>query len=221
MIMKTTDGKELKKGGYYYSREGNKLLLQDWGQGTTAPFYLVSRIYEDEVMETHLYPTGHTEITIPFEFECDPTFVHEIFKDAHVFIVEEQYQKKLDELEALSISIGETIKSKLQLSKRIVELEATVESLISSITEREEELEVLTQTKEETQNVLSNLQEEVKKVSQILNETPAGDTIQVGVEKLNELYDRDFKLNCLEAGGVDNWEWYDESLSEYFKAGDK
>ena len=25
------------------------------------------------------------------------------------------------------------------------------------------------------------------------------------------------KLNALEAGGVDNWEWYDESLKEYRK----
>ena len=25
------------------------------------------------------------------------------------------------------------------------------------------------------------------------------------------------KLDALEAGGVDNWEWYDESLKEWFK----
>lgn len=27
------------------------------------------------------------------------------------------------------------------------------------------------------------------------------------------------KLDALEAGGVDNWEWYGESLKDWFKAG--
>lgn len=35
-------------------------------------------------------------------------------------------------------------------------------------------------------------------------------------DKLKELYDRDFKLSCLEDGGVDNWEWYSESLKDYW-----
>lgn len=30
------------------------------------------------------------------------------------------------------------------------------------------------------------------------------------------LLDRDFMLDCLEAGGVDNWDWYDESLKDYY-----
>jgi hypothetical protein len=32
----------------------------------------------------------------------------------------------------------------------------------------------------------------------------------------NRLVDRDFKLTCLENGGVDNWEWYDEALEDYY-----
>lgn len=31
-----------------------------------------------------------------------------------------------------------------------------------------------------------------------------------------ELQRKVSKLECLEAGGVDNWEWYDESLSDWF-----
>ena len=32
-----------------------------------------------------------------------------------------------------------------------------------------------------------------------------------------ELVDRAGRLFALEAGGVDNWEWYDECISEYYK----
>lgn len=46
--------------------------------------------------------------------------------------------------------------------------------------------------------------------------------IMLGIDKLNwkkeyeELMDRNRKLSALEAGGVDNWEWYSESLSQYY-----
>lgn len=33
--------------------------------------------------------------------------------------------------------------------------------------------------------------------------------------QLVELYVSDLKLQALENGGVDNWDWYDESLSEF------
>jgi len=36
-------------------------------------------------------------------------------------------------------------------------------------------------------------------------------------ERIKELERAEAKLNALEAGGVDNWEWYGESLKEYNK----
>lgn len=36
--------------------------------------------------------------------------------------------------------------------------------------------------------------------------------IQVEESRLAELLIEEWKLQALEAGGVDNWEWYDESL---------
>lgn len=35
------------------------------------------------------------------------------------------------------------------------------------------------------------------------------------------LLDASEKLGYLEAGGVDNWEWYSESLAPYWKAKDE
>lgn len=38
----------------------------------------------------------------------------------------------------------------------------------------------------------------------------------ISKKEYEELLDRDKKLSALEAGGVDNWEWYSESLSQYY-----
>ena len=38
----------------------------------------------------------------------------------------------------------------------------------------------------------------------------------ISKEEYDELLDRDRKLTALENGGVDNWEWYDESLAQFY-----
>lgn len=37
----------------------------------------------------------------------------------------------------------------------------------------------------------------------------------ISKEELAELLRASYKLSCLESGGVDNWTWYDEALSDY------
>lgn len=37
----------------------------------------------------------------------------------------------------------------------------------------------------------------------------------ISKKELANLLRASIKLNCLEAGGVDNWTWYDEALSDY------
>lgn len=39
----------------------------------------------------------------------------------------------------------------------------------------------------------------------------------ISKEEYEDLLDRDRMLSALEAGGVDNWEWYDESLRQYYE----
>ena len=42
--------------------------------------------------------------------------------------------------------------------------------------------------------------------------------MQQEIDKLKaELEKADFFIACLESGGVDNWEWYSESLQEYWE----
>ncbi len=38
--------------------------------------------------------------------------------------------------------------------------------------------------------------------------------VTISAKRLKHLEDRDAILSALEAGGVDNWEWYSESLHE-------
>jgi hypothetical protein len=39
----------------------------------------------------------------------------------------------------------------------------------------------------------------------------------ISEQRLRQLERAERKLNALESGGVDNWEWYSESLKDYFK----
>jgi hypothetical protein len=46
---------------------------------------------------------------------------------------------------------------------------------------------------------------------------PTEDYIAISASELIELVAAQMKLMALESGGVDNWEWYGESLHEYMR----
>jgi hypothetical protein len=50
-----------------------------------------------------------------------------------------------------------------------------------------------------------------------MNMEPSQDMVTISREEFERLNDRDFKLSCLESGGVDNWQWYSEALEDYWK----
>ena len=41
-------------------------------------------------------------------------------------------------------------------------------------------------------------------------------TIEISIDEYERLMNREEKLCALENGGVDNWEWYEESMKNYF-----
>jgi hypothetical protein len=45
--------------------------------------------------------------------------------------------------------------------------------------------------------------------------------IEISMEEYNLLKDCQEQLYALEAGGVDNWEWYSDSLQEYYSSKEK
>ena len=57
------------------------------------------------------------------------------------------------------------------------------------------------------------------KISSVVDSSKEEEVVVVVVSKkeYEGLRKRDFKLTCLEAGGIDNWEMYSESLEDYRK----
>lgn len=44
------------------------------------------------------------------------------------------------------------------------------------------------------------------------------ETVTISKKEYESLKDDSFKLQCLENGGVDNWEGYDFAMEEYWRA---
>ena len=43
------------------------------------------------------------------------------------------------------------------------------------------------------------------------------ETVTISSKEYKELLERDKLLSALEAGGVDNWEWYGASIEEHYQ----
>lgn len=72
-------------------------------------------------------------------------------------------------------------------------------------------------------SIKSDVTKQVKEaVSQLCNVISGsgikveGSNRSISKKEYEELLDRNRKLSALEAGGVDNWEWYGESLAQYY-----
>lgn len=52
-------------------------------------------------------------------------------------------------------------------------------------------------------------------------EQPIKECTLISTTNYHKLLDKSFKLNCLENGGVDNWNFYDEAMKAYHLANDE
>jgi len=41
--------------------------------------------------------------------------------------------------------------------------------------------------------------------------------VTISKKRYVDLLKRELMLNCLENGGIDNWEWHDEAVIDYYK----
>lgn len=218
MNMETTDGHELKKGHYYYSRRGEQLLLKDWGQGLNGPIYIVSRMYEGEAIGAELLPNGHHEFSVPYEVDCDPEPVSEIFKDIPMFVVNEEYRKVSEKVLNLSRTTGlleglaaERRRSVAKSEREEAETRRHIDNLNGEAIRLAEEN---SQAKERLNSTITQISEAEDRLGS-LNSLNDGDYPLISREELGYLRKAEFKLQCLEAGGVESWEWYDESLKDF------
>lgn len=61
------------------------------------------------------------------------------------------------------------------------------------------------------------LKSDIKELESQKNLIVVGSDVEIDYSEYEKLLKRDEKLTALENGGVDNWEWYSESLKNYFE----
>ncbi len=115
--------------------------------------------------------------------------------------IESQLTKNPDRLEQLKREIKDGLTENLY------------DDLYHSIKE-----EVIGQVRETTTQLCNLIGGNIKvdSVQQSTTRTGRAYIPVISKKEYEELMDRNRKLSALEAGGVDNWEWYSESLSQYY-----
>jgi hypothetical protein len=217
--MKTNDGHELKKGHYYYLENGQCVILEEFA---TSPdgrdLFLVVPFYEGEVMDVSGDGGYHHEITVKYEHEGQSVLVESIFMTAPTEKLCSIYSTKLKEIEMLSLAIGEIRKTIQELKNTKAKTLIATKQATNDIASVNRTMDRILIERQKLEDQVNAARKQLSKYEDAIATLKSNETTTViSVAELQELRKRDFKLTCLENGGVDNWEWYDESLSEYFK----
>ncbi len=215
--MKTTDGHEVKLNNYYHLENGQSVILNGCATGDDGKAaYLVTPFYEGETMTVNGDGGTHNEITAEYEHEGLEMLVFSIFEKAPTEKLDETYKTKLSRIESLSVAFGEMKKHLDQLFFEKSGIERIIKVLLISCKKsKENDLQARTMLDSTTDLVnrkrreLSDLEDSIGDFIGTEKETAIAKT------ELQRLNKRDFELQCLENGGVDNWEWYSESLKDF------
>jgi hypothetical protein len=217
--MQTTDGHELKKNNYYYLENGQCVVLNEFA--TTADgrdVFMVTPFYEGEAISANGDSGYHSEITVPYEHEGEEILVAALFEKAPTAKLCSHYAAKVKEIELLSLAIGE-----LKLRVQDMNKDKNAANLFrkDAIKQCETEKKILESLYSDHEKINDDISKGRQKLSE-LEDSIAGIAISqadgmttTSIRDLQELRKREFKLTCLENGGVDNWEWYGESLKDY------
>ncbi len=215
--MKTKDGYEVKQGHYYYLENGQEVMLNKSAITPEGEYvFLVTPFYEGETMTVSGDGGYHHEISMDYEHEGLETLVNAIFAEPPLDKLHATYKSKMEEIESLSIAVG-ILKTKatnlkmgeLKLKTRFQDADKRLITVQSQIKDADIELTNLRDNISEKRQKLSTMEDAIS--------TLKTDDISIMIDKkeLQRLNRRDFELDCLEAGGIDNWEWYDESLKDF------
>ena len=216
--MKTTDNEELIKYEYYYTRAGQVVVLHDWGKGQNGKIFIASRFYEGEAMSVELYPSGHAELEAPYEHEGEAESFNELFKFSPIFIVEKEYKKKAKEVIELCKSFG-SLNIEIDKNKKILrDTESDIKSLAFKLNNNKVKVDSIISNKNRVKERLDELKNDVSMAEDRLGDLEQdGDNSTISKYELGNLRKTQFKMQCLEAGGIDNWDWFDESLRDFYK----
>lgn len=215
--MKSVDGVELRRGHYYYLDNGQCVCLDNLAITPEGKeIYSVYPFYEGEATGCDGNGGQHNEYNVPFEVEGEPMLVTAIYGVAPQLKLCEVYARKAKDVEALALTSGH-LRNELNIIKQSISL------FTRKKIEEEREYRLIAGKTKTQVNSLNKLNEEIGQRRQELSElkdsisTLKNEDVSSLVSKteLQRLNKRDFEIDCLEAGGVDNWAFYDESLKEF------
>lgn len=149
---------------------------------------------------------GKLALTYSDEYALKDEIKKEIKEKVFDNLIKEVSEKYLSHFESYIESQLTKNPERLEQLKREIKdglTETLYDDLYSSIRE-----EVVGQVKETTAQLCNLIGGNSIKVN--------GSNRTISKKEYEELMDRNRKLSALEAGGVDNWEWYSESLSRYY-----
>ncbi len=230
--MRTTDGKELKKGNLYYTKEGTQAVLVDFARLSGEPKYMINLFYEGEVFYAKYHQCYETEIDVPYEHEDDerPIIVSSIFKNPPTEKICTEIKEKQIELANKNKEIVELLKDVKEQQERYSAIRKICKNLYKALDplkneyiKLKEDITRARDKKNESESTLYRLNCKIAtKESYYDDLCRAVLQFKMGnkdLEKIPEsseiihLREESRILDALRAGGVDNWEWYEESLS--------
>jgi hypothetical protein len=210
--LKTTDGYKLEKHKHYYLENGQEVELYDWMITEDGKMkYLVIPFYEGEAMEVSGDGGCHHEITMPYEHEGLESITNSLFENEPLEKLGERYKSKTRELESLSIAYGNLVQEIKKTESTKVFFTKEIETIGKSLLKYQQEEQEAKDALEKLKDDISAKRSELSHLEDSINDLSP----EYSSEELAKLRKRDFKLTCLENGGVDNWEWFGESLNDY------
>lgn len=217
-VVVTVDGKPVKEGNSYFMENGESVLLDQAAMGMDGkPVFVVTPVYEGEAMDFALYPSGHTEITCPYEHHGEPRLVNRIYADEPTQKIGEKNKAMAQKVADMAESIGSIERLKKDFEKEIdvtrkklKELTASYSHMVEQEEAKRSEFEEFDEKINEKRQKLSELEDSCSEYEKV-----DSDTVTISKEDLLQLRKKEFMIECLEAGGVDNWDFYGDSLDPY------
>jgi len=215
----TKDGYDSKINEYYYLSNGEYVFLNDYAVTHDGrKVFLVTPIFEGEAIEISGDGDSHREILMTYKHKGEERLVGDIFKNPPLEKLSEIYRKKLLQIEGLSLTLSLLMVEEQALLTKHKKIKAAIErdrlslnSMDKETTTANEELKDLSDKVKDMRANLSTLEDSTALFTNL------SDSVLISKEEITSLNKDSFKLQCLEAGGVDNWSWYSESLTDFFE----
>ena len=153
----TRDGKEIIIGNEYYRANGEIITVVGIIENKRKA--IVYSYIEGTAMDCKLYPSGHTEIEIPYEYESEEYTISfdQMYNTPPVYIIDKKIQQKNKELDGVSLKIG----------LAIVELKSVEKEYRGKINSLEEELAELQDLISDAKKEISNIKEKLFDIKEI------------------------------------------------------